>query len=265
MRYHRQELNDFSGPSGFSKTKTLHLDTGPVYHEIQLFTNVNNDQIEQVEIKVNGDAIYDITGQFLRDLEKYKNRYQAAGVFIVPFSDLTARTQDGQHMTGLVTLPGDNITVKVKFAAATSAQTTAGTVPEVTAVAITGDSVPVRELMPRMYRETIDGGKTGKVNFKTFNRGPRIRRLHLIADIERLEIKRDRKVRFDLTKVQNNFALRHDGLVPVDGYYHFDPVQTRFMLADSLQTAGESFEINPTLNTAGDFEVVFEVLERVAA
>lgn len=267
MRYHREELDDFSGANGFGKTKTLHLAPGPIYHELQLFTNVNNDQVEQVEVKVNGDAIYDITGDFLRKLEAYKKRYQGAGIFIVPFSDLTGRTQDGQHLSSLVTMPGDNITVKVKFGAATQAQIDANFVPEIKAVAITGSAPEgiVRQTIPRMYRETIDCGSTGKTSYKNFERGPRIRRLHIEGDVERLEIKRDRKTRFELDAVQNTFGLKRDGREPQGGYFHFDPVQTGFVLADMLQTSGESFEINPTMGTAGDYEVVFETIERVAA
>lgn len=265
MRYHREQLDDFSGASGFGKTKTLHLSPGPVFHELHLFTNVNNDQIEQVEVKVNGDAIYDITGDFLRKLEAYKKRYQGAGIFVIPFSDLTGRTQDGQHLTGLVTLPGDNITVKVKFAAATQTQIDNSTVPEVTAVAVTGNSVSVRETLPRMYRETIDCGSTGKISYKNFNRGPRIRRMHIEGDVSHLEIKRDKKVRFGLSAVENTFSLKRDSREPQAGYFHFDPLQTGFLLADMLQTAGASFEINPTMGTAGDFEVVFETVERIEA
>lgn len=266
MRFHRQELGDFSGSTVFGGTKTLHLDPGPVYHELHLFTNVNNNQIEQLVVTVNGDAIYDVDGDFLRKLEAYKGNAQAAGVFVVPFSDFSNQTQDGQKLTGLVTLLGDNITVKVKFADATEAQETAGTVPEVTAIGVLGQAVPVRQLMPRLYRETIDSGKVGKTMYKNFNRGPRIRRMHIMSgDVERLEIKHNKLVRFDLTSVENSFSLKRSERHPQAGFYHFDPLQTGFAISDMLLTEGNSFEINPTMAVAGDFDVYFETVERVGS
>ncbi len=262
MRFITEEISGFNG-GGFSSQWTLNMDVGPVYKEIVLRTNLDNDQLTQILIQLNGDPIYDITGEELRMIEAYKGNYQEDGVFVIPFADLSAKTQDGQDLSELVTLAGDNLTMTVKTAAATAAQVTASLVPTLKATAVMGEAKAVRVTIPRMYSDLVPAGKTGKNVFRNFNRGPRIRRLHINGSVTQLEIKRNRLVRYDVDSADNDFLLKREELVPQSGWFHFDPVKYRFALSDFLQTAGDSFEINPTVSAAGDLPVIFETVETV--
>ncbi len=125
-----------------------------------------------------------------------------------------------------------------------------------------GVSQPQRALIPRLYSELIPIGATGKNKFRNFNRGPRIRRLHLNGPVTDLEILRDDVIRFERDKTLQDSLLAREGLAPQSGYYHFDPLMYHFGIVDMLRTdAVKNFEINPTVSSAGDFEVLFETLE----
>lgn len=262
-------FDDFTG-GGFSGRKNTHISTGPFYKEMYVETNLNNDQLTQVALTIDGDPVIDVTGDHLRMLEAYKGNHQKDGVFVIPFSDFTGRTQDGQDLTGLVTNAGENIVLSIKVGAATQAQLDAGLIPEVKAYGRMGETrldkdgnVLKRELISRMYSDIIEAGSTGKINYSTFQRGPRLRRAHMYnANITDLEVRRDRMPLIELTKDQNDFLLKRNGRTPQDGIFHLDPIQTGFNMTDILKTEGDSFVISPTLSQAGDFSVLFETIER---
>lgn len=261
MRHVTEEITGFNG-GGFSSRFTLNMDTGPTYREIALVTNLNNDQLTQIMVTLNGDDIYNVTGEELRMLEAYKQREQENGKFIIPFSDLSCLTQEGQDLSELVTLPSDNLVLTVKTGAATAAQTSASLVPTLYGVANMGASKSVRVTIPRMYSELVQAGSTGRNIYKNFARGPRIRRMHIESNsVDELEIKRDRLIRYEAKKADNDYFLKREGLAPQSGYFHFDPIRTRFAISDFLQTEGRTFEINPTVSAAGDLNTLFETVE----
>ena len=269
MRHITDVITGFNG-GGFSSQWSLNMDVGPTYKEIVLDTNLDDDQLTQVMLTLNGDTFVDISGDDLQMLEAYKGNVAETGKFVIPFSDFSAKTQEGQDLTELVTMEGDNLTIVVKTAAATAAQVTASLVPTLTAQAVMASGLNAdgskkqRVTLPRLYSELVQAGATGRNVYKNFNRGPRIRRLHLgSAAVTSLEIKRDKLTRFDSSKGMNEFLLKREALVPQTGYYHFDPLMYKFAKSDFLQTAGQSFEINPTVSSAGDVSVIFETVETV--
>ena len=268
MRHITDEITGFNG-GGFSSQWSLNLDVGPTYKEIILDTNLDDDQLTQIMMTLNGDTFVDVSGADLQMLEAYKGNAAETGKFVIPFSDFSAKTQEGQDLTELVTMEGDNLTIVVKTAAATAQQVTDSLVPTLTAQAVMASglepdgSKKQRITLPRMYSELVQAGATGRNVYKNFNRGPRIRRMHLGSTVTALEIKRDKLTRFDSTKDMNEFLLKREGLVPQAGYYHFDPLMYKFAKSDFLQTAGQSFEVNPTVSAAGDVPVIFETVETV--
>lgn len=274
MRQVYTEVNSFNG-GGFSGRFTYNLDVGPTYREIVLKTNLNNDQLTQIKLTLNGDTIYDVTGEQLLMLEAFKDNPPLAGHFVIPFADNAVLTPESQNLTELVTLEGDNLVIEVRTGAATAGQITASLIPEMAATTVTTSGRNAdgtkrqRVFIPRLYSELVPAGKTGKNVYKNFNRGPRIRRLHfgdgVTTTVTNLEIKRNKLTLVDdLSKATNDFFLKREELVPQTGYYHFDPMMSGFALMDFLQTAGESFEINPTVSSANDVSVLFETVEVVA-
>lgn len=271
MRHTNQQLDNVSIVWG-GKT-TVPLDTGAVLSDIILMTNLNNDQLLQVQIKLGGDVIYDLTGEDLRMLEEYKDKDYALeplldGVFVIPFDDISGRTEDGQNLSGLVTTAQDNLVLILKVAAKTAQQNTDGDVPEISgfirqrARKTIGGELERRTLLPRKYVLDIDASAAGLNNYTTFSRGPRIQRMHMkSANITNLTLKHNRLERYNMKTTQNDFMLNRFGRNKQAGYVHFDAIATGFNFMDSLQTAGNSFEIKPTVSAAGNIPVLFEVLE----
>jgi hypothetical protein len=266
MRHTIQQLDNVSIVWG-GKT-TVHLDTGAVLSEIALNTNLNNNQLLQVQVKLGGDVIYDLTGEDLRMIEAYKNIALPNGVFIIPFDDISGKTADGQDLTGLVTTAQDNLTLILKTGAATAQQTDDGDSPEIggfirqRARKVIAGELEKRSLLPRKYVLDIDASATGLNNFTTFSRGPRIQRMHMkSANITNLIIKHNKLERWNMSTTQSDLMISRFGRTKQSGYLHFDPVATGFNMMDSLQTAGNSFEIKPTVSAAGNIPVLFEVLE----
>ncbi len=267
MRHTNQQLDNVS--IVWAGKTTMHIETGAVLSDIVLMTNMDNDQLLQAQLKLNGDVIYDLTGEDLRMIEAYKNPDAiAAGIFIVPFDDLTGRTEDGQNLTGLVTTAQDKLTLTLKIAAATAQQTNDGDSPEIAGFIRQrgrleiGGALEQRVYVPRKYVLDIDASATGLNNFSTFSRGPRIQRMHMkTANITNLTIKHNRLERWNMSTAQNDLMLSRFKRNKQAGYMHFDAIASGFNLMDSLQTAGKSFEIKPTVSAAGNIPVLFEVLE----
>lgn len=266
MRHIPKELSTFNG-GGFNGRFTLNMDVGPTYKEIHLRTNLDNDQLTRITLTLNGDAIVDVTGEQLRMLEAYKKANSVGwtvpnGLFTIPLADFTNKSIEGQDLSGLVTVAGDNLVLEVRTAAATAAQVSSSLVPTLRADAEMGIAQPQRTLIPRLYSELIPIGATGKNKFRNFSRGPRIRRLHLNGPVTDLEILRDDVIRFERDKVLQDYLLEREGLAPQSGWFHFDPLMYHFGIVDMLQTAAaKNFEINPTVSSSGDFDVLFETLE----
>ncbi|MCG9578808.1 major capsid protein P2 [Vibrio tubiashii] len=86
------KLNSMVG-AAWGQKGTLPIPNGPTYHELELETNA--------------DA--------LLMLERYKRRDPTSGHYIIPFSDVVARTKNGGRYTGLVTELGDNIHLEIQF------------------------------------------------------------------------------------------------------------------------------------------------------
>ena len=266
MRHTNQQLDNVSIVWG-GKT-TVPLDTGAVLSEIALMTNLNNDQLLQVQVKLGGDVIYDLTGEDLRMLEAYKKASLANGVFIIPFDDISGRTEDGQNLSGLVTTAQDNLVLILKVGDKTAQQNTDGDVPEISgfirqrARKTIDGKLEQRTLVPRKYVLDIDASASGLNNYTTFSRGPRIQRMHMKSThITNLTLKHNRLERFNMQATQNDLMLTRFGRNKQAGYLHFDAVATGFNYMDSLQTAGNSFEIKPTVSQAANIPVLFEVLE----
>jgi len=271
MRHTEIDFDSFNGSSanGYNGKFNLQLPAGITYKEITIHgANLNNDQLRRVTLSMNGDSLIDVTGDVLRMIQRFKNDHIEDGKWVIPFTDFSMTTQEGQNLTSLITLPGENIILEVETDAPTQAQVDDRLVASIRAEGILGVSQTQRLTVPRIYRDVMNGGVAGENRFKNFvnqNRTTnpvRIRRAHMLnADITNLEIKRNGITLFDKLLEDQNYSLRRFSKVPQDAIYHFDPVKTDFGIADPLRTQGSTFEMIVTKSAVGDFEAIFETLE----
>ncbi len=275
MRHTEIDFDSFNGSSanGYNGRFNLQLPAGITYKEITIHgVNLNNDQIRRVTLSMNGDSLIDVSGSVLRTIQRYKNEYIEDGKWIIPFADFSMTLQEGQNLTSLVTLPGENIVLEVETDAPTAEQVSNNSVAFIRAEGILGVSQTRRLTVPRLYRDVMNGGVAGENRFKNFvnqnktSNPVRIRRVHMLDNsIRNLEIKRNGITLFDKTASDNNYLLRRFGKAPLDGIYHFDAVKTNFGIADALRTQGSTFEMIVDKNAVGDFEAIFETLEILPA
>lgn len=275
MRHTEIDFDSFNGSSanGFNGKFNLQLPAGITYKEITIHsTHLNNDQLRRITLSLNGDSLIDVTGSVLRMIQKYKNETIRDGKWVITFADFSMTTQEGQNLTSLVTLPGENVILEVETDAPTAAQVQAKAVASIRAEGILGISQTQRLTAPRVYRDVMNGGVAGENRFKNFvnqNRTTnpvRIRRAHMFdGSINNLEIKRNGITLFDKTLEDQNYSIERFGFAPQPDIFHFDAVKTAFGVAGPLRTQGSTFELIPTKNQVGDFEVIFETLEVLPA
>lgn len=271
MRHTEIELDSFNGSSanGYNGKFNLQLPAGITYKEITLHgINLGNTQLKRVMLSLNGDAIYDITGNHLRLLQNYKSEFIADGKWVIPFADFTMTMQEGQNLSSLVTLPGENVVLQIETDAPTAQQTADNDVAFIRGEAVLGISQSRRLAVPRLYTDVLNGGVAGENRYRNFvnqnktTNPVRIRRMHMFdASVNNLEIKRNGITLFDKSLDDQNYSLQRFGKSPQTDIYHFDPIKTNFGIADNLVTNASTFEIITTKTQVGDFEALFETVE----
>lgn len=262
MRQTRKALDSFTG-GGFSNTFKQQLDVGMTIDEIVLnTTNINVNQIQLIELILNGDSIVSVDGQHFKDLHAHLKRPAETNRIRVPFKDLSLKTDAGQNLSSLVTMREDNLVLKIVVGAATQAQIDGSLVPSIEGYMYL--SAPrKRVLLPRIKQENIAIGITGENNVKTIPTGPAVRRSFFKDNgrIESLRIKRNNMEILDAKKADNAADLKYYGLDTVANQFIFAPVMTGFGLLDMMQTAGSRLEVMPTVSAAGDMSVIMHTLE----
>lgn len=262
MRQTRKPLDSFTG-GGYSNTFKQQLDVGMTIDEIVLnTTNINDDQVEEIELVLNGDPIVSVPGSHFKDLHTHLGNATETNKFRIPFKDLSIKTDAGQTLTSLVTISTDNLVLKIKIAAATQAQVTAGSVPAINGYMYLSASKS-RLFIPRIKKEYIAIGMTGENNVKTIPTGPAIRRMFFEdgGRIDSLRMKRNNLELIDVTAEDNNADLKYFGLNTITNKFIFAPIQTGFGMLDMLQTANAKLELLPNVSAAGDMAVIMHTLE----
>jgi len=229
-----------SHPDGlaWNQKATMKLEGGPTYDEIILdFGGTITDaaKVVRVALNLNGDEIIRLTGAELKMLEAYRGLYGENDMFCISFEDIANKSEEGQKLTSLVTLPGDNITLTVEIGNFTN---NASDALELKGYARVSAAKAVRQFIPRVYSVVINAAATGENDFTNLTRGPRVRSIHFkTANMIGLRIKRDRiEVHEPIPVDVNNMLLKRHGRTPQAGYYHFDPIATKFGIRDLFAT-----------------------------
>ncbi len=252
------KLNSMVG-AAWGQKGTLPIPNGPTYHELVLETNAEAADLERVSITLNAEEIYVLTGSELLMLERYKRREHTAGHFVIPFSDIVARTKNGVRYTGLVTELGDNIHLDVQFKAKA-----AGSDPlSIQVHAWVSNAQAVRVILPSIKRETMPANAVGVNEFTNLIANPlrSIRRMHFMYDkIEKLEIERDFVKEFEANKFISEANAKRNERTPQAGYFHFDPIVRGFSIDELFPTQHSSslkFSVTTT-DVAGSIPILVE-------
>lgn len=112
------KLKQFSNIEGlgYDNRCTTKLQAGLVYASVTIDTNiVSPSTITKVAIDLNGEEIVYLSGEQLRDFDKYRKTHYAAGKFTLDFARFDFKTAFGIRIKELITLPSDNVTLVVEF------------------------------------------------------------------------------------------------------------------------------------------------------
>tara|TARA_R110001599_G_scaffold287356_2_gene489908 strand:+ start:4856 stop:5677 length:822 start_codon:yes stop_codon:yes gene_type:complete len=229
-----------SAPDGlaWNQKATMKLEGGPTYDEIILdFGGTITDvaKVKRVAINLNGDEIIRLSGAEIKMLEAYRSLYGETDKFCLSLEDIANKSEEGQRITSLVTLPGDNITLTVEIGNFT---TNASDPLEMKGYARVSAAQVSRNFIPRIYSVVINAAAAGENDYTNLTRGPRVSAIHFkSANMTALRIKRDRiEVHEPIPVDVNNMLLRRHGRVPQAGYYHFDPIASKWGLRDLFAT-----------------------------
>lgn len=257
------KLNSFTG-ADYGEKGILTIPIGPTYEEIFLETNLTAAQIRRVTLTLNADEIIVLDGELIKKLEAYKGLAQVDGFFTIPLADITAKTKNGVRYTGLVTEPGDNITLEVEVAS--TSQASAPKV-QLTAWATVSPRQPARVVVPKIKKQTMQASSTEN-EFTDLVSGPLqfVRRMHFMSDqVNALQIHRDFVKVYDSSRALEDMRAKRNRRFWQAGCFHFDPILRGFYIDELFPTAHTS-ELKFTVKTnkpVGSIPIIVESVEIV--
>lgn len=266
-----RDIKSFDG-IGWGQKASVRLAGGPMYHELTLITNAVASDILWVTLTVNGDVKFQVAGSDLVLLERYKKLWEETGRFLLPLSDISNNSLESQVISGLNTVPSDNILLEVQFGSGSGSLTLSASAEVSNASA----DAPVALYVPRTRKVNLKAGGSGIIVLDNVHMRAdgmeHLRRVHFdgtngaSADyIDKLEIRRDKQIVFEQTTAEMRYKLKRLGRAPQAGYFHFDPIRSGFALAEMFSTGHVSeLEFRITLNTSmSTIPALIESLEKV--
>ncbi len=262
-------LDAFNGASngGYDGNLNLKLPTGVTYREILLnLKNLSIEQIKRISLTLNGDEIIRVTGTELDLLRKTMGLHTRDDMLVIPFTDVSQKYLVSQDFSELVTMAGENLVLKIETGARISPAQD-NKVAEVTARAKFAGMRPMRVRLPRIFSDGMSGTRAGENRYSglaTQNKSSNPSRIQrIVVDTDRcvnLELQRNRQTIFDKSLDDNNFDLRTNKQVPPAEAYLYSAVQEGAAATDALGIT-RNFEFIAELDTAGDFNVLFQTVE----
>ena len=258
-----------ASPDGlaWNQKATMKLEGGPTYDEIILDfggTITAASKVVRVALNLNGDEIIRLTGAELKMLEAYRGLYGENDMFCISFEDIANKSVEGQKITSLVTVPGDNLTLTVEIGNFT---TNSNDALEMKGYARVSAAQAVRKFIPRIYSVVVNAAAAGENDYTSLTRGPRVRSIHFkTTNMTGLRIKRDRiEVHEPIPVDVNNMLLKRHGRTPQAGYYHFDPTATKFGIRDLFATkVQESLVFKLNVSAAETITALIQSIEMIA-
>jgi len=252
---------------GQNQTAVVGLETGPTYDEVHLEYNhdatvgdeFDDSHITGVRLNLNGEDIVDVKGEDLSMVERYEGQPGQNGYLTLSLREIIAKSFDGVNLTGLVTLPGDALSLEVDIG---NGKATSGD-PSLKGFAITSPARSVRQIIPTLKRFSFANSATGPYEITTLPKGPAIKRMHFMTNnMDGLKLYRDRYKHYDLTKAQEEYLAKRYGRVPQANVFHFDPIVDGWALAKMFMTDGaQSLIFNCDMSGTGSVPVLVEAIE----
>lgn len=259
--------------NGYGAKFNLRMAKGTVYRAIILsLTALTIAQVPRISLTLNGDEIYRVSGTDLDKLRKAQGLHTNASTIVIPFCDMSQRTIGSQNLSELIVGANENLVLKVDTADATQAQLDANAVAVID-VRFEFSTMPRpqgRVYLPRMFTESLNGNRTGDNRYTgllTQNKSgneSRLQRLILKSDkVVNLKLYRNKIKTFDKSRDNNGFDLASLGVTQQAAEFHYSAVSHGYSEIDAL-TVVNDFEVVANLSGAGNFDALYQTIEKVA-
>lgn len=274
-------LDAFVGGSanGYNGKFTMRLPVGTTYRDIKLsLSNLLISQLVLISLTLNGDEIYRTTGTALDKLRKTLGLYTDANTVVIPFADMSQDTIASQNMSELIVGANENLVLKIETGAQTAGQATAAQADPSLGVGIIEGRMEFstlprpagRMMLPRLFTDTLGGNRAGDNRFKgllTQNKSGNPSKLQrFILDTgraKRVRLYQNKMKTFDKTLAENDFDLKAEGVTQQNNQYCYNAVAYGYSEIDALSVPND-FEVVAELSSAGDFDIFYQTLEKVA-
>ncbi len=268
---------------GANQTATCSLPMGMTILRITLAlggTVMTKALISDIKLKANGRVVFQASGSDLDKLNKYRGMFDAAGFLTLDFSELKARTINGERIGGLDTSVLQNATLEVKIGAATAPTLEAYIEqddPQYNYEAGVVNNNGVQFLCHKLLQYPFSNAVAGKMvidNLPKAGTGTLIKRMHILstsgADIvDDIEIKVNSLTVFEATRQLLQFNQQECSRVPQAGLLTVDFVKNGNVseVLDTRNVSGsrpiDSFIVKPNFNTAPSGSIYLEVLDAI--
>ncbi len=264
MRHLYEELNPFSGELTKGKRLSLTLPANTVFRSFLIFTNIDPQFIEAVELANGSDVPIPLSADELLMMERHHKRPTVKGVIPFHVADVRARTLPGQDSLERPSGPNDAHELRVRLSTGLPASNdyylyARALFASPITVLRDGNGMPIRGVdgsismgqrvrtnERRFERHTINNVSKGVIVYDKLPRGPKLRALYIKGNVSKIEmearkggtvVKRMELDRETLEYIQ----VAEQDLAPQEGYFIFNPVGSGFM-SDEMMTAYDSLQ-----------------------
>jgi hypothetical protein len=257
---------DAATGSAYEDEWTIKLAPGVIYHRIKLMTNlVERVAIKKITIDVNGEYQVYASGKYLEYLLDAYQKHKTAGIFVFDLSKFHYRTQAGAYQTQLVTLPSDDVTLKIEFGAKHANDPVKPTLRGSAMVSNNVQGMP-RIFEPKKYESTLYASAADAIewSFPTGNQHKKIQTIvfdESESTISKIKVMRGATTLNEWTRAELEHDLRElGGIVPQAGMCLVDFTVLGFGTT-GMPTNDLKFEL--TTSSAGSIKAYIDGYEQV--
>lgn len=243
---------------------SLELPIGMTYHRIVLGlggTTFTKAMITRVVCKLNGKIFYDITGDHLDKLNKYRGLADDAGFLTIDFTEPFAKTLGGMNAGRIGTAKNVNsFTVEIDIAGAT-----APTLESWSQISGPTEETRINGIIP--HPATFSAGGKFPITLPHGREAAfMIQRVHFFhANMTALEVKKNGLIIFEeMSSAINEFIQKEHGKVPQAGLYVYDPCVNNDLSHVVNTENAQSLSFNTSVSAADTINLYSEVVGELA-
>lgn len=227
--------------------------------------------ITGIQLKANGKIIWDTTGPRVDSRMQYRGIAASAGFLTLDFSEIRAKTENGQSLGAIDTTVGPMANLKLEIQISGATAPTLQAWVEVSPPQIDPINAPTRNLIARIHSSQQTIGASGQVavivpHLMPAEGGSIFKRVAIFsANMTGLLVKKNGIIVEESTKALNDFQQLEYKKVPQVGMYMWDSITDDNQSQAFNSRNAQSIEFLGTFSAGETITVEVETLEPVSA